>query len=218
MLSYICGTELQTELLKNFRKDRPHALLLRREEPMRENKIMNTNVENKTSERVREAFSELREKPGKFARLILSKGHAVWIKNDGKKFNISEAIIAIRKGDKPMTISRFSCEKSETTMLGVVRNNKYIAYVTANPIDGQNEEFFETKKKDEISEHIVFTAILNTDSGTVFLVCDNRHEDFFYAECVNISTEPCLYGTLKELLLEALRSKTAEECENGEKE
>lgn len=175
---------------------------------------MNTNVENKTSARVKEIFQELREKPSKFARLILSKERAVWIKNSGTKFNISEAIIAIRKGNNPMTISRFTPEKSETTMLGVVRNNKYIAYVTANPVDGQNEEIFETKKKDEAPEHIVFAAILNTDLGTVFLVCDNMLEDFFYAECVNISSEPCLYDTLKVLLLEAMRIKPAEVNEN----
>ena len=175
---------------------------------------MNTNVENKTSIRVKEIFQELREKPSKFARLILSKERAVWIKNGGTKFNISDAIIAIRKGDNPMTISRFIPEKSETTMLGVVRNNKYIAYVTANPVDGQNEEIFETKKKNEASEHIVFTAILNTDLGTVFLICDNQYEDFFYAECVNISSEPCLYEILTALLLEMMRIKPAEVNKN----
>lgn len=176
---------------------------------------MNHTTENRISEKVKEIFAEANENPGKFARLILSQGRSAFIKNDGKRFNIKEALIATQEGSQPMTIMRFSPQKSEYTLLAVIRKNKYVAYALAGPEEDERSELYETKRKDRLSENSIFIALLNTDQGTVVLVCDNRYEDFFYSEFWEISTEPCFYHSVIALLAEAMKLKSSEENKNG---
>ncbi len=176
---------------------------------------MNHTTENRISEKVKEIFAEANENPGKFARLILSKDRSAFIRNDGKRFRIQEAVIATQKGNQPMSIIRFSMQKSDLTLLSVIRKNKYVAYALAGSEEDERSELYETKRKDCSSELSIFIALLNTDLGTVVLVCDNRYEDFFYSEFWEISTEPCFYQSVIALLTEIMKSKSSEENKNG---
>lgn len=178
---------------------------------------MNNTTENKVSEKVKEIFAEVRENPGKFARLILSQNRGAFIRNDGKKFNITEAVIATQKGNQPMTIIRFSPQKSEFTLLSVIRKNKYVAYVMGSPEEDERCELYEVRRKDHSSELSLFIALLNTDLGTVVLVCDNRYEDFLYNEFWEISTEPSFYRSAISPLMEVMKTKSAEEEKNDPK-
>ena len=114
-----------------------------------------------------------------------------------------------------MSIIRFSMQKSDLTLLSVIRKNKYVAYALAGSEEDECSELYETKRKDCSSELSIFIALLNTDLGTVVLVCDNRYEDFFYSEFWEISTEPCFYQSVIALLTEIMKSKSSEENKNG---
>ena len=97
-----------------------------------EKKIMNNTTKNRISEKVKEIFAEANENPGKFARLILSKDRSAFIRNDGKRFRIQKAVIATQKGNQPMSIIRFSMQKSDLTLLSVMIGGRHFTPVRRN--------------------------------------------------------------------------------------
>lgn len=200
MLSYI----QRSDPIKNFRKDNIDILPRRTEEC-----LINITMNN-IKEKIEEIFEEAMDKPHKFARFVFGKNQAVFFKNDGTRFKIQEGIIATRKGDQPMTIRRIKPQESEFKMMVAIRKNKYIAYLE---VVGNEEkaDLFEVFRKDRASDHSIFHALLRTDRGSVCVLCDSGHEEMLYTELAEISTEPCFYSALAEMLKEAMNTSKKED-------
>ena len=168
---------------------------------------------NNIKEKIEEIFEEAVDKPGKFARFVFDKNYAVFFKNDGTRYKIQECILAIRKGDQPMAVRRIKPKEDDLQMMGVIRKNKYIAYMEVVG-DEERENLFEVHRKDRASDSSVFFAFLHTDHGSVFILCDNNHEDMLYTELMEISTEPSCYRAFVEILKATMNVSKKEEHEN----
>jgi hypothetical protein len=170
---------------------------------------------NNNKDKIESIFEEVMDKPSKFARFVFDKNFAVFFKNDGTRYKIQEGIIATRKGDQSMVIRRIKPEVDGIQMMAVIRKNKYIAYMEVID-DEEKADLFEVLRKDRASDRSVFYALLHTDHGSVCIFCDNSHEDMLYTELMEISTEPCFYSALTEMLAEAMNVNKKGDRENGQ--
>ena len=171
-------------------------------------KIIMKNIK----EKIEEIFEEAMDKPGKFARLVLSADCSLFIRNDGVKFNILECLIATRKGKEPMVIKRINHKEANVQILAAIRKNKYIAYLE---LQGNKEqaEIFEVQRKDRVRDTSLFFALFHTDRGSICILCDNGYEDMQYVEFAEMSSEPCFYDAIVEML-KSIGEK--EERKNGQ--
>jgi hypothetical protein len=174
-------------------------------------KIIMKNIK----EKIEEIFEEAMDKPGKFARFVFNKNHAVFFKSDGTRYKILECIIATRKGDQPMAIRRIKPQEDGIQMMTVIRKDKYVACVEVIG-DEEKADLFEVLKKDRASDRSVFCSLLHTDHGSVCILCDNSHEGILYAELMEISTEPCFYSIFTAMLAEAMNVNKKEGLEHGQ--
>ncbi len=207
MIYVILYSELGSN--QNFRKDNT-AILPRRTEEW----LTNINMNN-DKDKIESIFEEVMDKPGKFARFVFGKNQAVFFKNDGTRFKIQEGMIATRKGNQPMTLRRIKPQESEIQMMAVIRKNKYVACVEVVG-DEEKADLFEVFRKDRATARSVFYALLRTDRGSVCIMCDSEHEDMLYTEFTEISTEPCFYSALAEMLKEAMNANTKEDGAYGQ--
>ena len=193
--------------IKNFRKDNTVIL------PRRTEECLIIITMNTIKDKIEEIFEEAMDKPGKFARFVFSKNQAVFFKNDGTRFKIQEGIIATRKGNQPMTIRRIKPQDSEFQIMAVIRKNKYVACVEVVG-DEEKADLFEVFRNGRSSDCSVFYALLQTDRGSVCILCDSGHEDMLYTELVEICTEPCFYSALAEMLKEAMNVNKKEDIKH----
>jgi hypothetical protein len=180
-----------------------------------EDKRLENTLENRIADKVQEILEDAKDNPKKYARLILTQAHAVFIKPGSGTVGVKEAVITVRK-DGQTKVFHLVSKNSTVDAIALIRNNKYVALSVS--VNGEQREYlFETFRKDRSAAPSFFSALLNTDVGTIALICDSRCEKFFYSEFYEMDDEASFYKAMLETLKEAVR-KDAEEVRDNEQE
>jgi hypothetical protein len=184
-----------------------------------EDKRLENTLENRIADKIGNIFEDAAANPRRYVRLILTKENPVFIKPGNGAVGVKEAIITFSQNGESNTI-RFVSQKSSQSLVAIIRNNKYIAFAY-NFGDNHEELLFETLRKDRNSPPTYFSVLLNTDVGTIALICDSRCEHFFYHEFYELDIEPNFYGIMLDTI-NGLRKQAAmviaKEADNDEQE
>jgi hypothetical protein len=180
-----------------------------------EDKRLENTLENRIAEKVHGILDDASDNPKKYARLILTKDHSVFIKPGYGPVGVKEAVITIHKNGQTK-VFHIVPKSSSADVIAVIRNNKYVVFAFSFNGD-QKEYLFETLRKDRSVSHSFFSALLHTEIGTISLICDSRHEKFFYSEFYELGEEPNFYSAMLETIMEAGRN-TAQEVIGYEQE
>lgn len=167
------------------------------------------------ADKVEDIFEDAVENPRKYARLSLTKEYANFYKPGYGATAVKDAIITMQKAGET-TVVRFTPGKCEYGVIAVMRNNKYVAYAF---FENENDEYpkkelFETRRKDRGQAPSSFSALLNTEMGTISIICNSSSENFLYTEFRELSDEPSFFEDVLRMFNEARRNSTKEESCN----
>ena len=180
------------------------------------NNTMENTFENRMADKIENIFDDALENPHKYARLVLTKEYATFYKPGCGMIRVKEAIISIHKGEEK-TVIRFAPGKCEYSVVAIMRNNKYVAYAFFRNGDDENpkKELFETHRNDRVQAPSSFSALLNTERGTISIICNSEFGQFLYTEFMELSNEPSFYDEMLRIFNEARHDLVKEGDCNG---